>query len=64
VSHISIIINRTVPTQIVAGNESSTTMHSDPVSATVTYEVPHDTTDAEVGQAVKKLYKQVRELGS
>lgn len=58
-SHIVIIIDRKPhpPTDAPALNAAD-------CAATVTYAVPHDATDAEVGQAVRKLVKQVRDLGA
>jgi hypothetical protein len=55
-SHITIIINRAVPSELTADSE--------PVTAEVRYVVPHEATEADVGQAVKRLYRQVRDLGS
>lgn len=59
-SHIVIIVDRKpAPT-----TDAVTEAGASECTATVTYVVPHDATDAEVGQAVKKLVKQVRDLGS
>lgn len=61
-SHITIVINRTQPTQ------TSAVENAEPQSgvnyAQITYTPPDSATDAEVGQMVKKLYKQIRDLGS
>ena len=57
-SHIVIIIDRAPPPPTGLAPESEA------VSASVKYVVPHEATDAEVGQAVRKLVKQVRDLGA
>ena len=63
-SHITIVINRTQPPQPSADR---TVVASEPEEGvnyvSVTYTPPDSATDAEVGQAVRKLFKQVRELG-
>lgn len=59
-SHIVIIIDRAPPT----GSEAEATMETPPVSARVTWTPPHDMSDAEVAQAVKRLYRQIRNLGT
>lgn len=59
-SHIVIIIDRVPPPTMSALEQQAT----DACTATVRYPVPHDATDEEVGKAIRKLYKQVRELGS
>lgn len=61
-SHITVIINRAPPPPSSTATEASAP--ADPVTAYVTYVVPHDASDADVGQMAKKLYKQVRDLGS
>jgi hypothetical protein len=55
--HITVIIKR-VPHATPSGDEPA-----DTTTAEVAYEVPHEATEAEVGQAVKRLFKQVRALG-
>jgi len=55
VSHIVIIVNRAPP---------PTADETDSVTASVSYHVPHDATDQQVAQAVKQLFKQVKNLGS
>jgi hypothetical protein len=57
-SHITIIIGR-APSGTVPHDEEE-----DRCSAQVEYRVPHDATDVEVGQAVKRLYRQVKNLGA
>lgn len=60
-SHITVIINRAPPPP---SSTAVTAETADPVTAYVTYVVPHEATDSEVGQMAKKLYRQVRDLGS
>jgi hypothetical protein len=54
VSHITIIINREPPSD----------QDTDAVVANVEYVVPDDETDEDVGRKVRKMVKQVRELGT
>lgn len=62
-SHISIVINRAQPP--APGVSADANEPQEGVNfVSVTY-TPSDTaTDAEVGQAVKKLFKQVRDLST
>lgn len=61
-SHITVIINRTQPP--TAGIRTEAVEPQEGVNyVSVTYTPPDNATDAEVGQAVKRLYKQVREIG-
>lgn len=55
-SHITIIIERALPTGSAAEEVR-------PISAHVKWSPPDDMTDAEIGQAVRRLYKQIRDLG-
>jgi len=67
VSHITIVINRESPPIVTTSSDPasiSVSMPSQPVSASVTYHVPHDATEAEISRNVRKLVKQVRNLGS
>jgi len=61
-SHITIVINRTQPPP--AGLADSAEPQEGVNSVSVSFTAPDSATDAEVGQAVKKLFKQVREVGT
>lgn len=61
-SHITIVINRTVPPSQADAAEDT---QADAISSVhVEFVVPHGMSDADVGQAVKRLYKQVRDLSA
>jgi hypothetical protein len=53
--HITVIINRAPP---------ATAEEQDGVSAAVSYTPAHDATPEQVAQDVKRIYKQVKNLGS
>ena len=59
-SHISIVINRVQPSP--SGSVLATEPQEGVNYVSVTYTPPDSATDADVGQAVKKLFKQVRDL--
>lgn len=60
-SHITIVINRAQPSP--AGVSASADAPQEGVNFVSVSYTPSDTaTDAEVGQAVKRLFKQVREV--
>lgn len=61
-SHITIVLNRTQQPNGVSSSEAGPQEGVNFVS--VTYTPADSATDAEVGQAVKKLFKQVREVGA
>jgi hypothetical protein len=61
-SHITVIINRAPPPPSATSAAVADT--PDPVTAYVSYAVPHEASDADVGQMAKKLYRQVKDLGS
>ena len=59
-SHITIIIERVAP----AGPAGAEITEANGTTARVVWSPPDAISDAEIGQAVRRLYKQVRELGN